>query len=298
MRYTILLALGATFAAGCGGKHPGKYETLVSENANSSAATDLIGEADGLFNERSDQAKLEASIAKYKDAVKADPMSRYAHQRVVRSTYFLADAFTDDKEQKIALFLEAIEWGKRCLAINQDFASRINGGEKEKDAVVAATKEDAPCLYWTASALGKWAKANGIAKALKHIPTVKAYISKVEELDDAYWHHGPTRYWGAYYSVLPGFAGRDLDRSAQYFEQTIKDSPDYLGSYVLRAEHWAVAEQNVTQFDADLKKVLEFDISTSPELAPENGREQMKAKKLIEQRKELFEKKVLEAAEQ
>ena len=35
------------------------------------------------------------------------------------------------------------------------------------------------------------------------------------------------------------------------------------------------------------KKVIEFDI-TDAELAPENGREQMKAKKFIEQRKELL----------
>ena len=298
MSKNMTLVLGAALLGACGGKHPGSYETLVSQNANSTTAESVTAAADALFEERADQAKLEEAIAKYKEAVNADPLNRYAHERVVRGTYFLADAFTDDKEQKIALFLDAIEWGKRCLAINQDFASRINGGEKEKDAVTATGMDDTPCLYWTASALGKWAKANGIAKALKHIPTVKAYISKVEELNGEYWHHGPTRYWGAYYSVLPSFAGRDLDRSASYFEQTIKDSPGYLGSYVLRAENWAVATQNVTQFDADLKKVIEFDITTVPELAPENGREQMKAKKLIEQRKELFEKKVLEAADQ
>jgi hypothetical protein len=144
---------------GCGGKHPGKYETLVSQNANSDQATTLITEADALFEERADQAKLEASIAKYKEAVEADPLNRHAHERIVRGTYFIADAFTDEKEQKIAFFLDAIEWGKRCLAINQDFASRINGGEKEKNAVEVATKDDTPCLYWTASALGKWAKA-------------------------------------------------------------------------------------------------------------------------------------------
>jgi hypothetical protein len=298
MHKSVLLTLGVVLISGCGGKHPGNYQTLVSQNTSASTADSLIAAADALFAERADQTKLESSIAKYKEAIQADPMSRYAHERVIRGTYFLADGFTEDKEAKVALFLEAIEWGKQCLAINQDFASRINGGEKEKDAVVATTKTDAPCMYWTASALGKWAKANGIAKALKYIPTVKAYIAKVEELDDTYWHHGPTRYWGAYYSVLPGFAGRDLERSARNFEQSIKDSPDYLGSYVLRAENWAVAEQNLGQFDADLKTVLDFDITTFPELAPENGREQLKAKKLLALRSELFEKKVLEAADQ
>ena len=71
MRLTFLLALATGLTMGCGGKHPGKYETLVSENANSNEATNLIAEGDALFEERADLAKLEASIAKYKAAVAA-----------------------------------------------------------------------------------------------------------------------------------------------------------------------------------------------------------------------------------
>jgi tetratricopeptide (TPR) repeat protein len=294
----FILSFVGALVTGCGGKHPGKYETLVSQNKDATTASTQITEADALWEERADVEKLKQAITKYEQAIQANPSDRYAHERLIRGTYFLADGFTDGKDEKIALFLSAIEWGKRCLAINADFATRINGGEKEKDAVVVATQEDGPCLYWTASALGKWAKANGIAKALKHIPTVKAYISKVEEMDGSYWHHGPTRYWGAYYSVLPGFAGRDLEKSASYFEQTLKDSPNYLGSYVLRAEHLAVTNQDIKQFDADLKTVLEFDLNAQPDLMPENEREQLKAKRLIELRSELFEKKVLEQASQ
>jgi len=296
MRKSSQLIFLAALTTACGGKHPGKYQTLAVETTNTEGADALIAEADSLWEQRADLDKLTAAVDKYKKAIEANPKNRYAHERVVRGTYFIADAFTDEKEAKIAQLLTSIEWGKRSLAINDEFASRINGGEKEKDAIVSATKADAPCLYWTASALGKWAKANGIAKALKHIPTVKAYISKVEEMEPSYWHHGPTRYWGAYYSVIPSFAGRDLDKSSQYFDQTMSDSPNYLGSYVLRAENLAVANQDITQFDADLKKVLDFDLATQPDLAPENGREQIKAKALLEQRGELFDRKVLEAA--
>ena len=103
MSKNMTLVLGAALLGACGGKHPGSYETLVSQNANSTTAESVTAAADALFEERADQAKLEEAIAKYKEAVNADPLNRYAHE-LPRAGH-TADAFTDDKEQKIALFL-------------------------------------------------------------------------------------------------------------------------------------------------------------------------------------------------
>jgi len=292
-----LLLLGTAVAiSGCG-KKPGSYETLGDGAAMVDKVKDKrLAAADELWQNRGNMTTLKEAIAAY-EAIATDlPDNREAHLRAARGWYFLADGFMTDKDEKIATYLKSIEWGKRCMAINKDFAQRINDGDKEADAAAALTKEDVPCTYWTASALGKWAKASGIAKSLRHIGTVKAYIGKVEELEPTYYHHGPWRYWGAYYSVLPSFAGRDLDKSAEYFDKTIAASPKYLGSYVLRAENLAVANQDVAQFDADLKVVLDFDLDEMPELKPENGREQAKARALLKEREELFDKKALEAA--
>ena len=73
MSKNMTLVLGAALLGACGGKHPGSYETLVSQNANSTTAESVTAAADALFEERADQAKLEEAIAKYKEAVNADP---------------------------------------------------------------------------------------------------------------------------------------------------------------------------------------------------------------------------------
>jgi hypothetical protein len=57
------------------------------------------------------------------------------------------------------------------------------GDEDEASAARAFVKDDVPCLYWTSSALGKWAKLTGLTTTLKHLPTVKAYMTRVGELD-------------------------------------------------------------------------------------------------------------------
>lgn len=293
---TLSLTFAMTFAVGCG-KKPGAYETLGDAgSATAKASDDAFSAADALWEQRSDKAKLKEAIAAYEALATTMPNSRKAHLRASRGWYFLAAGFTPEKSQQIERYLKAIEWGKRCMALNQDFAKRVNDGEKEADAAAALTKEDVPCTYWTASALGRWAKASGIAKSLRHIGTVKAYIGKVEELEPDHFYHGPSRYWGAYYSVLPSFAGRDLERSAAEFEKTMAGSPEYLGSYILRAENLAVANQDVATFDKDLKYVLEYDLSQAPDLRPENEREQARAKELMAEREDLFDKKALEGS--
>ena len=170
-------------------------------------------------------------------------------------------------------------------------------GNAERDAVASATEADVPCLYWTASALGKWGKIQGLSKTLKHLPTVKAYIGRAEELNPTFYHYGPARYWGAYYSVLPSFAGQDLEKSAEYFEASIEGAPDYLGTRVLRAENLAVATENIALFDADIQFVLDAPDGMGGSIAPENAQEKLKAQSLLDRRSELFNRRVIEAAD-
>jgi tetratricopeptide (TPR) repeat protein len=289
-------ALAITLAA-CGGKHPGSYTQQTAEmSAEQSALAAKIAEADAHWAARVEDARLAAALTAYEEALALAPDNRHALEHLVRGWYFYGDAFTEEKELKIERWAKAIEFGARCLALNDDFRARIEAGEKERDAVAAATATDVHCLYWTASALGKWGKIQGLSKTLKHLPTVKAYIGKVEELNPTFWHYGPARYWGAYYAVLPSFAGRDLDLSAQYFTASIEGAPTYLGTRVLRAENLAVATEDIALFDSDLAAVLDANVDPSSEFGPENVKEQEKARALQAQRPELFTASAIEGA--
>jgi hypothetical protein len=282
---TLLLALAA-----CGGKHPGAYEAAAAgaTTAADAAGTDKMAEADALWEQRVDESKLTAAIAAYEGILATDPTNRKAYERATRGWYFYGDAFTDDVPTKLDRWGKAIAHGTKCLSLNAEMTAKIASGEKEKDAVAAATKDDVPCLYWTSTALGKWAKAQGLSTTLKHLPTVKAYMSKVEELDPTYFHYGPARYWGAYYAALPSFAGKDVEKSKSYLQASIDGAPTYLATRVIRAEFYAVEAQDPAQFQADLDFVLAADPNALPEAAAENTKEQEKAKKLLARKADLF----------
>jgi hypothetical protein len=280
------MLLAFLFLAACGGKHSGTYEVKQATGSAEQAAA-ARAEADALWAERSDKAKLQAALAKYEAAFDAEPTNREVAAQLVRGWYFLGDGHETEVSAKIGAWAKSVEFGARCLALNHEFTVKLAAAD-EATAAAAANAEDVPCLYWTATALGKWAKASGIAKTLKHMPTVKAYIGRVEQLDPTYFYHGPARYWGAYYAAIPSFAGQDLKLSKEYFDKSVAGSPQYFGTRVLIAEFWAVKTQNKDEFLKNLQWVLDQDPNATPEIAPEQRAEQGKARALLAQQSDLF----------
>lgn len=241
-----------------------------------------------LWNGRVDPDTLQRALAAYEAQVQANPADREALGKLVRGWYFFGDAFTDDVPTKLERWEKAIGYGNTCLALNTEYKARLDGGEKEKDIAGTGKLEDVPCLYWTSTALGKWAKAQSLSLTLKHLPTVKAYMTQVEALDPTYFNYGPARYWGAYNAALPSFAGKDLVKSEEYFKASIEGAPDYLATRVLRAEMLDVQKQDLKQFEEDLNFVINADPGKLAECKPENTKEQEKAKKLLAKKDELF----------
>lgn len=281
----LALALGLT---ACSTKHAGTYE-LAQATGQASAVSSLVAEADALWDQRDQPEQLRAALVKYEAALAGDPSNRHVAGRLARGWYFLGDAYETEDEAKLAAWDTAITWGKRCLAINQDFTALLEkGDEDEASAVRVLTGEDVPCLYWTSSALGKWAKLSGLGKTLKNLPTVKAYMTRVGELQPTYFYAGPDRYWGAYYSAIPSFAGRDLDKSREHLDKAIAANPEYLGTQVILADFWARGSQDKATFVATLEKVVAADPGSNLDIAAENKAEQAKAQALLAQVDDYF----------
>jgi len=285
---TLIAASFLAMLTACGPKAGGTYE-VAAATGDASAADSIKAEADALWAERGDKAKLQAALTKYEQAYAANPTNQELTVKLTRGYYFLGDAHESDQDAKMAQWDTAIGWGKKCMALNKDFTALLDkGDEDEATAVRATTKGDVPCMYWMATALGKWAKANGIAKSLKHLPTVKAFIGRVSELDPSYFHAASDRYWGAYYSVIPSFAGQDLDKSKAHFDKSIAAAPEYFGTKVLMAENLAVKQQDQAMFDKLLDEVIAGDAAAVPAITPENTVEQAKAKALKAKKSEFF----------
>lgn len=279
---TTLLLMGAII--GCSKKSSGTYDVPDAVSASSTERA----EADALWEQRGEKAQLQAAITQYEAIYEADPRNREVAARIVRGWYLMGDIHETDDQVKEQTWDTAIVWGKRCLAINTDFAAALEGGASEEEAAASLTVDDIPCMYWTATSLGKWARFKGLTTLLKHRPTVFTFITQIDERQPEFFYGAADRYWGAYYAALPSFAGQDLGRSAESFDASIENSPDYLGTRVLKAEYWAVKTQNRPAFEALLNEVVNADASADPDIQPENEAEQAKARALLANMDDLF----------
>ena len=283
MRSIILLAL---LTAGCA-KKPGTYKIATSTGGS---ASESMAAGDALWAQRNDKGKLTEALNNYEKAFAEDPTNRQIAAKLVRGWYLMGDAHEQEKTAKMEAWDKAVAFGEKCLALNTDYKAVLEKSGSKVEAIGKAKKEDVPCIYWSASSLGKWAKLNGIIQSIKHKSTLFSFISKVQELEPDYFHGAANRYWGAYYSVIPSFAGRDLNKSKSNFDKSLEIAPYYLGTYVLMAENWAVNSQNVEEFDQAIQYVVASDVEAlEGSLAIENAFEIEKAKEIWKKRDSYFQ---------
>jgi hypothetical protein len=262
-------------------------QTKTIELSKNELAT-LEKNAKSLWAERASTEKLVQALGEFEKIHAAQPNDLQTLIFLTRGYYFLADAHIDDIEKKKANFEKAAAFGEKALATNEAFKQKVASGKTIEESLDVLTKKEVPAIYWTAASLGKWAKATGIAAALKYKTRIKALIERVQNLQPDYFFTAVNRYWGGFYALAPGFAGGDMNKSKINFEKSISSSPEYIGTKVLMAEVYWTKVGNKKQFEAMLRDVLNSKFDNHPEIGPENQWEKKKAEKLLKNMDELF----------
>ncbi len=290
------LALVATIGlVSCGASPTGLKSGIKRGSLAGDAASQhkqLVAEGDAAWEERADRAKLLEAVSKWDQAVKLKDDDADTYAKLARGCYLIADgwlSFEDDKAAYLAMHLRGLDYAERGMAaISPDFEKRVKAGTKTEDAVKVLGRNAVPQMYWYAVNLGKWAKAKGFSTTLKHKDRIFKVISRVYELDRDYYYGAADRYFGAFYAVAPAFAGGDIEKSFEHFQESLKREPKYLATYVLIAELYAPKAQDEKVFDEHLQFVMDAPLNILPGLEPEAAIEKKKAEALKAKRDELF----------
>jgi tetratricopeptide (TPR) repeat protein len=258
----------------------------------------LVAEGDAAWAVRAEgRAKIEEALGKWDAAVqiKGDDADTYA--KLARGTYLLADGYlffeSEASPAGLQAFLAAHEKGQAYAeqglrALSTEYEKRVDSGINVEDAVQALGREAVPLMYWYDVNLGKWAKNKGIDETLNQKDRIFKIMSRVYDVDPDYFYGAPDRYWGSYYAVAPTFAGGDVAKSREYFEKSLKKSPNYLATHVLMAELLAPKLDDPAMFDRELKFVLETPADVIPEVAAEAAIEKKKAERLLTKKDDMF----------
>ena len=249
----------------------------------------LKADALKLWEKRDVKESLAEAINKFEQLHKAAPSDNEILVYLTRSYFIMGDSHSSDKDEKLKNFEKAFGYGDKALESNTEYASKLKKGDDIEDAVKALMVIEVPQMFWTAASIGKFARATGIFASMKYKHKILALISRVEELQPSYFHGAVPRYWGSYYAVIPGIAGKDLKKSKKNFEKSLKMAPEYQGTKVLMAETYFVEKEDKKDFTKILNEVIQdTTYINDPELGPENRMEKIKAQKLLKQTGDLF----------
>lgn len=289
-RFIVAIALAATLALTACPKPQGGGSSIARVQLTGAAleAHDaLVKEGDAAFGLRADRAQLELAIAKYTEAVAQKDDDYQTYEKLARALYLLADGHLFfERDTKEAEFLATYEKGytaalRGLQALSPDVEKKMKLGIDVGDTATAVGKDGVGLMYWYATNLGKWANAHDdITVVLKFKDRIVKLMTRVTELDGAFFYGAPDRYWGAFYAIAPSFAGGDLDKSYKYFQASLKIAPNYPATYTLIAENYATKKLDEALFKELVQKVMDFPADAMPGMEAETAIEKKKAELL------------------
>jgi hypothetical protein len=289
MRHLLkLIPLVCLLLVACAGRDAGWEKKTTSVSMTGAEMKSIKQQAMSGWKERVNKDSLQTALTNYEKLHAADPDHLETLIYLTRGYYFLADSHIDNMDDKKKTYEKAASYGEKAMATNEAFRDSVKSGKKVEEALSELSINEVPAIYWTAASLGKWAKASGIAAALKYKTRIKAMIERVETLQPDYFFGAPSRYWGGFYAVAPSFAGGDMKKSKVQFEKSLKMAPEYLGTKVLMADVYFTKEGKKAEFEKVLNEVLASKHDKHPVIGPENTMEKKKAQKLLKNMNELF----------
>ncbi len=208
-------------------------------------------------------------------------INRYKmYEMLARGYYLLGNNHTNIESQQKQFWEEGAAWAERALYTNANFKRAVGQYGEFVPALKFIKKKEVGALYWYIANIGKWAKSSGIATSLKYLRLLKEMVRKIQHYNPKYFYSAADRYWGAYYSFIPFFAGGNMKKSRYHFERSLKVSPEYLGTKVLYAELYALKQRDSKLFNKLLNDVIDAKLNPKSDIYPENILEQQRAFKL------------------
>jgi hypothetical protein len=241
-------------------------------------------EAERLWPERLEEARLRAALGAWKQAVAVDDTDVASYTMAARASYLLADgflAFDGRKDELRKTFEDGAALADRGLrALSPRFEERRAAGAEVDQAAEGLGKEAAPLLYWWGQNAIRWADAEGWTASMRIYKNVFHAIEQVRTLDPAYDHGGAERFFGAARAESPAVAGGDLGKSREHFERALAIAPLYLENHLQLARFYARRAGDEALYDRSMQLVLDTPASVLPDAVPEQELAKRKARKL------------------
>jgi tetratricopeptide (TPR) repeat protein len=251
----IVLVTSVIFTANCGSRPETDAEPTPDPSVNTG---ELIRQADELFRQRDDPAKVSEAIDALKRVRRADRRNFDAAWRLSRLYFYQAKLAKDDK------------------AIDQAQNDGIDAGK-----VATRIESEKPDGYfWMGANLGEKAKRNPVT-GLASITDLREAMNKVIALQPGYEGASAYDILAQIELQTDVIGGGSATKAVEYLEKAIEIEKNNSNLYLHLGEAYLATDKN-----AEGKKQLEHVLSMKPDLdhLVDHGAAMAEAKRILENR--------------
>ncbi|PKL39912.1 MAG: hypothetical protein CVV44_06735 [Spirochaetae bacterium HGW-Spirochaetae-1] len=265
---TVFLLLSLPLLKGCISWEPGWKQASQAEVKGDAAA--LLVKAKTLEKDADSAEKVGQLVAALEDVIAVDPGNYEALNMLASNCMLIAYGYSQDTDDKEKYYMKAIGYSERGLYLNKDFRALVDKGEKTWEASRVLTKKEMYALYFWYLALGNWWTECLSAPAklvnLAWPGRVKTVLENMTKIDPDFRRGCIDFSWGAYYAILPGYMGGDIDKADEYFNKALKTGPRMTQFWTGRARYLQTKKKDRQAFIADLERAKSIDPRNADEL--------------------------------
>lgn len=177
--------------------------TTVQSAALSTAAVDpRLEQADKLFAERADLAKVKLAAESLRGVLKDDSQNFEAARRLCEFYYFLGKRVPPP--QQLEFFQRGMEAAKKAIELQPHQAAGY---------------------FWLATHQGLYGETKGLFSSMRMRKEIRAHFEKSAQLDPNYYGGGAWRGLGRWDYRVPRLMGGNKKRSAEELEKSLQIAP-------------------------------------------------------------------------
>jgi len=207
------------------------------------------------------------------------------------SGYALGFAEDENPQRAKMFYLRARDYALRILNQKAGYkTAQKQGAGGLEHFLKECGKEDVPALFWTGFAWAGFANLSlNDPEAILALPEIQLYMQRVEELQPDYFYGAVYLFQGSMYGMKPRILGGNPEKAGMYFEKNFKlNNSEFLLAYVYAAKFYAAKILDDALFDQYLNHIMDTPVDVRPGLQLFNQIAKKKARKLLEQKEDLF----------
>ncbi len=267
------------------------WKTKVEKSGKGDVKT-LLNSAASLELSANSADKIKNLITEYEKIAAIEPDNYTALSKLGEFTHLYAYIYASEKDDKEKYYLKSIKYCEQAMYTNPEFKKLADQGKPAWECTKVLTVNEMEAMFYWYVAIGQyWTECfNPFSRLINfYWPSrAKKVLERMSEIQPD-WKYGRVHMaWGAFYAIVPGFMGGDINKSAEEFKKAIQVGPDGLVNYYVRARYLHTKNGDQDAFKKDLEYILSKDIKKVDYEYPWAFGYQQKAKELLAKTNELF----------